>query len=140
MPFQPYLNFGGNCREAFTEYQNIFGGELTLLSMGDMPGGGADVPADQKDLVMHAALVLNETDVLMASDAPQGEFKGISDVWVNYAACDNADAERVFEALSKGGEVTMPLAETFWSKAFGMCKDRFGVLWMVNGEAVEQPV
>ncbi len=139
MAFQPYLNFGGNCRQAFNEYQKIFGGELTLLSMGDMPDGGADVPADQKDLVMHAALVLGESDVLMASDAPQGEFKGVEGVWVNYATDDTTDAKRVFHALSESGEVTMPFGETFWSKGFGLCVDRFGVLWMVNGEALEMP-
>ena len=138
MPFQPYLNFGGNCREAFTRYHEIFGGELTVLSMADMPAGEAEVPADQKDLVMHAALMLGD-DLLMASDAPPGEFKGARDMFVNYSVDDTAEAKRVFDALSEGGEVTMPFAETFWSKGFGMCVDRFGTPWIVNGEQLEQP-
>ncbi len=70
MAFHPYLNFGGNCREAFTRYQEIFGGELVLLPMSDMPSE-ADVPPDQADLIMHAALTF-EGHLLMASDDPQG--------------------------------------------------------------------
>lgn len=131
--FFPYLNFNGNCREAFTWYHEIFGGQLDLLTMGDMPGGGGQVPAEQKDLVMHAALTLGE-HALMGSDDPNGTST-VQGMWVNYTVSDVADARRVFEALSDGGEVTMSLQETFWSPGFGMCVDRFGVQWMVNVEA-----
>ena len=79
MPFQPYLNFGGNCRDVFERYHQIFGGEVTILTMADMPGDA--VPADQKDLVMHAALVLGDGNVLMASDS--AEFQGARDMYVN---------------------------------------------------------
>lgn len=133
MPFHPYLNFGGNCREAFTRYQGIFGGELVLLPMSDMPSEVA-VPADQADLIMHAALRF-EGHLLMASDDPSGNFGPVQGMYVNYTVADVAEAERVFEALADGGEATMPLAETFFAPRFGMCVDRFGTPWMVNVEA-----
>jgi PhnB protein len=132
MSFHPYLNFGGNCREAFTRYQEIFGGELVLLSMADMPPG-ADVPAEQADLIMHAALTTSDS-LLMASDAPQAEFQGARDLYVNYSCKESGEAERVFAALAEGGSVTMPLSETFFSPRFGMCVDRFGTPWMVVAE------
>jgi PhnB protein len=74
----------------------------------------------------------------MASDDPTGNFKGVQGMQVNYTVRDVAEAERVFAALADGGEVTMPIAETFWSPRFGMCVDRFGTPWMVNAEAPEQ--
>ena len=136
MPFHPYLMFGGNCREAFTRYQEIFGGELVLLPMSEMPSD-EPVPADQADLILHAALMF-EGHLLMASDDPTGNFNGVQGMHVNYATADVAEAKRVFEALADGGEVTVPLAETFFSPAFGMCVDRFGTPWMVSAEAPEQ--
>ncbi len=136
MAFRPYLFFGGNCREAFTRYQEIFGGELVLLPMSDMPSD-EPVPADQADLIMHAALTF-DGHLLMASDDPTGNFDGVRGMHVNYTVPHVGEAERVFEALSDGGEVTMPLAETFWSPRFGMCVDRFGTPWMVNAEAPER--
>lgn len=135
MAFHPYLNFGGNCREAFTRYQKIFGGELVLLPMSDMPSD-EPVPADHADLIMHAVLTF-EGNLLMASDDPTGNFSGVRGMHVNYTVGEVSEAERVFEALADGGEVTMPLAATFWSPKFGMCVDRFGTPWMVNAEAPE---
>jgi len=133
MAFHPYLNFGGNCREAFTRYQEIFGGELDVMTMADMPPG-EDVPAGQADLVMHAALRLGD-DVLMASDDPTtDDFGPVQGMYVNYSVADVDEARRVFDALAEGGEVTMPAGETFWSPMFGMCVDRFGTPWMVNAE------
>ena len=135
MAFHPYLNFGGNCREAFTRYQEIFGGELVLLGMADVPGGDA-VPAEQRDLIMHAALMIGD-DLLMASDAQPGPFGPVQYMYVNYTTPDVDDAKRVFDQLSDGGDVEMPFAETFFSPGFGVCKDRFGTPWMVNAQAPE---
>lgn len=135
MAFHPYLNFGGNCREAFTRYQEIFGGELVLLAMSDTPSEDP-VPAEQADLIMHAALTF-EDHLLMASDASAGDFGPVQGMYVNCAVGDVAEARRVFDALAEGGEVTMPMAETFWSPQFGVCVDRFGTPWMVNADAVE---
>jgi PhnB protein len=134
--FYPYLFFGGTCREAFTRYQEIFGGELYLLPMSDVPTEEA-VPADQADLIIHAALTV-EGNFLMASDDPTGNVGPVQGMYVNCTVADVAEAERVFDALADGGEVTTPLAETFFSPKFGMCVDRFGTPWMVNTEAPEQ--
>ncbi len=132
MAFHPYLNFGGNCREAFSRYQEIFGGELVLMPISEMPAE-VEVPADQGDLIMHAALTF-EGHILMASDDPSPNFGPVQGMFVNYSVGDVAEAERVFEALADGGKVTMPIGETFWSPRFGMCVDRFGTPWMVNAE------
>ena len=137
MAFHPYLNFGGNCREAFTRYQEIFGGELTLLPMSDMPSD-QPLPADQADLIMHAALTF-DGNLLMASDDPTGGFQGVQGMWVNYTTTEAGEAQRVFNELADGDQVTMPIAETFWSPMFGMCVDRFGTPWMVNAEPQEMP-
>ncbi len=134
MAFRPYLFFGGNCREALSRYQEIFGGELVLMPMSDMPPE-FEVPADQADLVMHAALTFDD-HLLMASDDPTGSFTDVRGMHVNYTVGDVAEAQRVFEALADGGgKVTMPMEATFWSPMFGMCVDRFGTPWMVNAEA-----
>ncbi|HVF76142.1 MAG TPA: VOC family protein [Acidimicrobiales bacterium] len=132
MAFHPYLNFGGNCREAFTRYQEIFGGELTLLPMSDMPSDQAP-PPEQADLILHAALTF-DGNLLMASDDPTGGFQGVQGMFVNYSCAGVDEAQRVFNELADGGQVTMPIAPTFWSPMFGMCVDRFGTPWMVNAE------
>ena len=136
MAFRPYLYFGGNCREAFTRYQEIFGGELTLMSMKDVPGG--EPPPGQEDMIIHAAISIGD-DLLMASDDPTSDsFGPVQGMMVSYDAADVADAERVFAALSEGGNVTEKLQPTFFSVAFGMCTDRFGTPWMVVGPAPQQ--
>jgi PhnB protein len=137
MAFRPYLFFGGNCREAFTRYQEIFGGELTLLTMKDVPGG--EPPAEQADLIIHAALILGD-DLLMASDDPTtAAFGPVQGMMVSYDAADVATANRVFDALADGGKVTQAVQPTFFSEAFGMCVDRFGTPWMIVGPPVQQP-
>jgi PhnB protein len=134
MAFRPYLFFGGNCREAFTRYQEIFGGELTLLTMKDVPG--EEPPPDIADSIIHAALV-NGDDVLMASDDPMTkDFGPVQGMMVSYDAATVDDAERVFDALSDGGNVTQKLESTFFSEAFGMCVDRFGTPWMIVGPQI----
>lgn len=138
MAFHPYLFFGGNCREAFTRYEEIFGGELVLLTMKDMPSD-EPVPEDQADLIMHAALTL-EDQLLMGSDDPTTDtFGPVQGMQVNYSAADAADAQKVFAALAEGGEITLPIGETAWSPMFGMCIDRFGTPWMVGADAPTEP-
>jgi PhnB protein len=136
MAIHPYLFFSGNCREAFTRYREIFGGKLELMTMSDAPEG-ENVPTEQPDLIMHAALTF-EDNLLMASDDPTGDGGPVKGIAVSYATGDVAEADRVFEALAKGGSVTMPLSETFWSPRFGMCIDEFGVPWMISVEAPEE--
>jgi PhnB protein len=133
MALNPYLFFNGNCREAFTRYQEIFGGELFMMKMSDAPADEA-LPADQGDLIIHAALKLGG-DLLMASDDPTGEVGLIEGIQVSYSSADAGEVTRVFDALAEGGKVTQPLTKTFFSEAFGMCVDRFGTPWMLTAEA-----
>ena len=134
MAFDPYLFFGGNCREAFTRYQEVFGGELQLLTMADTPDS-EDVPAEQADLIIHAALTLDGR-LLMGSDDPTtDDFGPVQGMMVSYSASDADDARRVFDALAEGGSVNQALTETFFSPAFGMCVDRVGTPGMVSAYA-----
>ncbi|MCU1459084.1 MAG: hypothetical protein JWL73_3176 [Actinomycetia bacterium] len=134
MAFYPYLYFGGNCREAFTRYQEIFGGELVIITAADMPPGEG-MPGVSADTVMHAALRLDD-GLLMASDDPTTDsFGPVQGMQVNYSVTDVDEAKRAYDALSEGGQVTLPIAPTSWSPMFGMCVDRFGTPWMVSAEA-----
>jgi PhnB protein len=133
MTFHPYLFFGGNCREAFTRYQEIFGGELVLLAMKDMPAD-EPVPDNQADLIMHAALRTDDS-VLMGSDDPTADnFGPVQGMQVTYAVGDPGEAKRAFDALADGGQINLPISATFFSPAFGMCIDRFGTPWMISAE------
>jgi PhnB protein len=136
MAFRPYLAFAGNCREAFTRYREIFGGELVLLTMGDVPAdAGPPPPGTDPDTIMHAALMTPDA-LLMGADDPTGSFQGnVNGICVNCSLSDPAEAKRAFDALAEGGEVQQPMSETFFSPAFGMCTDRFGVPWMVMVDA-----
>jgi len=133
MAFRPYLAFKGNCREAFNRYQAIFGGDLVLLSFSDAPPTETTPPPGTgPDAVMHAALTTGE-QLLMGADAPPGAFEGsVNGICVNYSTSDVTNAERVFGALAENGQVQMQIGPTFFSPAFGMCIDRFGVPWMIS--------
>ena len=132
MVFRPYLAFAGNCRDAFTRYKEIFGGELVLLRMSDTPADAGPAPEGvSPDAIMHAALMTDDA-LLMGADDPSGNFNGsVSGICVNCSLPDVDEAKRVFEALAVGGTVQQPIGETFYSPAFGMCIDRFGTPWMV---------
>jgi PhnB protein len=133
MAFRPYLFFSGTCREAFTRYQEVFGGELVLMRMGDAP----DAPPDaDPDLVIHAALQIGDA-LLMASDDPTGDDGPKTGFSVTFTSPDIDEVRRIYDALADGGKATQPLIETFFSPAFGMCTDRFGVPWMFTAEPAE---
>jgi PhnB protein len=135
MAFRPYLAFAGNCREAFTHYQEVFGGELVLLTTADVPAdAGPPPPGTPSDSIMHAALTAGD-DLLMGADALGGAFDGnVNGMCVNWSVAEVGEAKRVFDALAEGGEVQMPIGETFFSPAFGICKDRHGTPWMIMAD------
>lgn len=137
MAFHPYLFFGGSCRQAFTRYQEIFGGELVLMKMSDVPGEAP--PAADADLVIHAALMF-EGHLLMGSDDPMSDtFGPVQGMMVAFSTASVDEARRVFDALTEGGEVTQDLTETFFSPGFGMCIDRFGTPWMITTDSPDRP-
>ena len=134
MAFYPYLFFGRDCRQAFQFYKQVFGGELVLITMNDMPSE-QPVPSDQGDLIMHAALKFDD-QLLMGSDDPTTENPGpVTGMMVNYSVPEVEEATKVFDALADGGEVRLQIGPTAWSPAFGMCVDRFGTPWMVSADS-----
>ena len=129
---QPYLFFGGRCEGAIEFYRRALGAEVvTLARFKDAPERQPGLPECFDNKVMHATLRIGDT-LMMASDGRcegAAPFEGFS---IALTVPDEAEAERVFAALSEGGLVTMPLEKTFWSPKFGILKDQFGVAWMVS--------
>jgi PhnB protein len=127
-----YLHFDGRTREAFAFYAKVFGGKInSMMTYGETPVA-EHVPPSAHQAIMHASLDIGD-QVLMGSDGtPDHPYQGIRGVHVVIALSDVSEAERIFAALSDGGEVAMPLTETFWAARYGMMTDRFGVPWMVN--------
>lgn len=132
MKMNPYLSFDGNCEEAFKTYAKVLGGKIeAMMTFDSTPGDDCPVPDDWKKKIMHACLTFGD-NMLMASDSPPGHSQKMQGISVALHAKEPADAERLFNALSEGGTVVMPLGETFWAQKFGMLVDRFGTPWMVN--------
>jgi PhnB protein len=136
MSFHTYLFFDGDCRAAMTRYQEVFGGDLQVMSYADSPPEARPEGCDP-DGVMHAGLTLPGGGMMMASDDPTGGFAGHSGFGVAHTADDPDETRRVFALLAEGGQVQMPVEATFWSPAFGMCVDAFGVLWMLDTRPAE---
>ncbi len=131
MKVNPYLNFNGNCREAFDYYSRVFGVEPdAMATFGESPSCDG-IPADFKDKIMHTSLSLDGT-LLMGSDCPPNYFEKAQGTSVALLVDDIAEAERVYHALAENGQVMMPMEETFWAKRFGMVTDQFGIPWMIN--------
>jgi len=135
MKVQPYITFDGRCEEALEFYKKSIGAEVTgLIRWKESPDKDMKAPPGYEEKVMNAAFRIGET-ALMADDGmgsqTKAEFKGMTLV---IEVADDAEAKRVFMALGEGGNVTMPLAKTFWSSSFGMLTDKFGVPWMVGVE------
>lgn len=131
MKIEPYLFFNGRCEEALEFYRKTLGAEVLMMMRfkdAPEPPPGPKPPADK---VMHACVRIGESQV-MASDGMQPDGKpSFSGFSLAYEAKDEADAKRRFDALAAGGQVQMPLGETFFAKAFGAVADKFGVSWMV---------
>jgi PhnB protein len=131
-----YLNFNGNCEEAFTFYKSVFGGEFTYIGkFGDMPPQeGYTLPETERNKVMHVSLPIGSS-ILMGSDtggAWTQEFIEGNNFSISITADSTAEADRLFNGLSADGKITMPMEHTFWGDYFGMFTDKFGVNWMVG--------
>jgi len=131
-----YVNFDGNCAQAFDFYKSVFGGEFQArMKFGEAPG--MDAPPEMKDKLMHVALPIGKGTVLMGSDWSSQMFGPMirgNSFALTVNADDRAEADKLFKSLSAGGQVTMPIADAFWGAYFGMCTDKFGINWMVNCE------
>ena len=135
MQVQVCLTFGGRCEEALDFYQKAIGAEVTMvMRWNESPDPAMKAPPGWEEKIMHAAFKIGET-TLMADDGMGPEKAEFKDVMLSINVPDDAEAKRVFNALSDGATIDMPLTKTFWTSSFGMLHDRFGVPWMVNVEA-----
>ena len=133
----PYLNFPGDTEDVFSFYKSVFGGEFILVvRYRDFPDNPMKVPEEDLDKVAHMALWLGE-NILMGTDALASLGHEVTMgnnffITLNPESAEEADA--VFNALSDGGSVEMPLTQTEWAEKYGMCTDKYGVQWMVSYE------
>lgn len=133
MQVTPYLFFSGNCEAAFRFYERALRGKIEMMLPHEGTPAEQHVPADWRKKIMHAKLVVGNV-ALMGSDAPPDQYKPMQGFSVALGIDTPAEAERVFNALSDNGTITMPLEKTFWAERFGMLVDQFGTAWMINCE------
>jgi PhnB protein len=133
-----YLNYGGNCEQAFRFYEQHLGAKiLMMMRHGEQPSE-AGAPPDTIKGILHARLHIGDTDVL-ASDVPPERFEPMRSVYLSLGVDSTADAERIWALLSDGGQIFMPMAETFFAFRFGMLRDKFGTSWMIIHERPMPP-
>jgi PhnB protein len=130
-----YLHFNGNSEQAFSFYKTIFGGNyIAVQRYKDVPGAEKMSVEDQEKMI-HISLKLSPSTTLMASDMLSKDGDALK-LGNNFHICLQADnekeADKLFQALSSGGKIEMPMNKTFWGAYFGMCQDKFGLLWMIN--------
>jgi PhnB protein len=141
MKIHAYLNFDGTAEEAFRFYATTLGGKLTdIHRFGSMPQqDGFELTSEQENLVMHVGLELPDGQMLMASDVIEGMAQRVegNNISISVHPDSKPEADRIFNALTDGGTVTMPLADQFWGDYYGSLTDRFGINWMVNYSEVQ---
>lgn len=135
LTINPYLNFKDNTEEAFNFYKSVFGGEFaTVMRVKETPMAET-IPANERDRIMHIALPIGKGSILMGSDILESmgqTLKPGNNFYIAISPESKEEANKIFNGLSAGGQVGMPLADAFWGAYFGMCTDKFGIQWMVN--------
>lgn len=136
----PYLTFNGNCEDAFNFYKTVFGGDFSYVGrFSEMPPmeGQPPVPASEANKIMHISLPISKETALMGSDSSDA-FGHATNVGNNFSISINAtsesEADRLYNGLANGGQVTMPMAKTFWGSYFGMLTDKYNIQWMISCE------
>ena len=136
MRLHTYLNFPGNAEEAFEFYRSVFGGEFaSVVRFKDMPMEGASIPKQDEDKLMHIGLPIGDGQMLMATDilASLGqELTQGNNAYISIHPDSREEADRLFNALSAGGDVEMPIGDQPWGDYYGSFTDKFGVRWMIN--------
>ena len=131
MTLSIYLNFDGQCREAFEFYRSVFGGDFDLVSTFGEGPPDMGIPEDERDRIMHVSYSIGSS-VLMGSDTSAHfgpPFKQGNNFSVSYSAKSREETDELFAKISEGGTVIMPLGDMFWGAYFGSCTDKFGVNW-----------
>lgn len=137
MKLHIYLNYDGNCAEAFRFYEKHLGGKIIMMStFGEMPDS-SNIPDDQKNHVLHARIEIGDS-VIMASDMPPGRHKPMRSAYLSLSVGSNEEAEKIYDLLKDGGEVFMPMQETFFAQRYAALRDKFGTSWMINCERPAQ--
>ena len=132
----PHINFNGNAEEAFTFYKSVFGGEFAkVIRFKDLAGPEFNVAKKEENKIMHIALPIGKNNMLMANDVP--EVLGIVNERENrskiaISAESKEEADKLFNGLSAGGEIEMPIEDSPWGSYFGMFRDKYGIEWMVD--------
>jgi len=137
----PYLNFPGNTEEAFNFYKSVFGGEFMMIQRFKDTPEADRVPEKEKEKIMHISLPIGKGNVLMGTDALEsmGHKVTVGDnISLSLSPESEEETKKLFNALSAGGKVTVPLDKMFWGALFGMFTDKFGIQWMVNYDYNQQ--
>ena len=133
MKLYTYLNYGGNCRQAFEFYTAHLGGKITMITThGEQPGSN-NVPPDWKDAVLHARIEIGDT-ILLGADIPPERFQPMRSAYLSLMVDSVDEAERIYALLAEGGQIFMPMEATFFAHRFAMLRDRFGTSWMLLHE------
>lgn len=131
----PYLNFLGNTEDAFNFYKSVFETEFIMIQRFKDTPHSDNVPDSDKEKIMHIALPIGKGNVLMGTDALESAGHTLTlgnNISLSIAADSKEEATKLFNGLSAGGEIEMPLEDMFWGAYFGMCNDKFGIKWLVN--------
>jgi len=132
----PHINFNGNAEEAFTFYKSVFGGEFTkVMRFKDLTSPEFPIAEVDENKIMHIALPIGKSNELMANDVPEflgkvNENENRSKICISTES--KAEAEKLFNGLSAGGEIEMPISDSPWGTYFGMFRDKYGIEWMVD--------
>ncbi|MCD6064007.1 MAG: hypothetical protein K0R82_1918 [Flavipsychrobacter sp.] len=134
----PYLNFDGTAEEAFTFYKSVFGGEFVGVHKMNEAPGTEQLPENERNRVMHIALPIDANTTLMASDIIPSMGQKLAagnNVHISLHPSSREEAEKLYNGLSAGGQIEMPLQDTFWGAYYGNFKDKYGINWMINYDA-----
>ncbi len=138
----PHINFNGNAEEAFTFYKSVFGGEFTkIIRFKDLSGPEFPVSVKEENKIMHIELPIGKSSFLMANDVPEimgktNENENRSKIVIR--AESKQEAEKLFNGISAGGQVEMPIGDSPWGTYFGMFRDKYGIEWMVEFDSARK--
>jgi PhnB protein len=133
MKLHTFLNYGGNCREAFRFYEQHLGGKITMMVTHAQQPNQQNVPPAWMNAILHARIILGETE-LMGADVPPERFQSMRSAYLSLLVDSIDEAERIYALLSDGGQIFMPMEETFFAFRFAMLRDKFGTSWMILHE------
>jgi PhnB protein len=138
MNLHTYLNFGGNCQQAFRFYEQHLGGKITAMMTHDQAPDSSQMLPGMGKAILYARITLGETE-LMGSDVPADRFQPMRSVYLSLSVSSIEKAEEIHALLSDGGQIFMPMQETFFAFRFSMLRDKFGTSWMIINERPMSP-